>query len=92
MSDRKKFSLGDFEVDMLLSGDTRKNRAELLSRDADQSDHRSNLEILAAKAEQCSGTGARPADGFGRWSSEMPLRTRGEHSSSGMRKTLNKQR
>tara|TARA_Y100000766_G_C18664604_1_gene486884 strand:- start:166 stop:453 length:288 start_codon:yes stop_codon:yes gene_type:complete len=35
MSDGKKFSLGDFEVDMMLSGDTRKNRAELLSRAAD---------------------------------------------------------
>ena len=35
MSDGKKFSLGDFEVDMVFSGNTRKNIAELLSRAAD---------------------------------------------------------
>ena len=81
MSDGKKLSLGDFEVDMAFSGNTRKNIAKLLSRAADQSAHRSNLEILAARAEQCTGTGARPAGGFGRWSSEIPLRMRGEHSS-----------
>ena len=35
MSDGKKLSLGDFEVDMVFSGNTRKNIAELLSRAAD---------------------------------------------------------
>ena len=35
MSDGKKFSLGGFEVDMVLSGNTRKNIAKLLSRAAD---------------------------------------------------------
>ena len=34
MSDGKKFFLGDFEVDMVFSSDTRKNIAELLSRAA----------------------------------------------------------
>ena len=35
MSDGKKFSLGGFEVDMVLSGNTRKNIAKLISRAAD---------------------------------------------------------
>ena len=35
MSDGKKFSLGDFEVDMVFSDNTLKNIAELLSRAAD---------------------------------------------------------
>ena len=35
MSDEKKFSLGGFEVDMVLSGNTRKNIAKLISRAAD---------------------------------------------------------
>ncbi len=35
MSDGKKLSLGDFEVDMAVSGNTRKNIVELLSRAAD---------------------------------------------------------
>ena len=35
MSDGKKLSLGDFEVDMAFSGNTRKNIVELLSRTAD---------------------------------------------------------
>ena len=38
MSDGKKLSLGDFEVDMVFSGNTLKNLAELLSRAADMTD------------------------------------------------------
>ena len=40
-----------FQVDMVLSGNARKNMQKLL-RAADQSAHRSNLEILAAKPDK----------------------------------------